>query len=54
MNQDAKTQAISDIKDFLTANHRCFLAFNRSLNPIMNSLVEDQIKEQIAITHKKA
>lgn len=42
----AKQQAIKDIKDDLMQENRCFLAFNNSLNPVMDRLVRDQIEQQ--------
>lgn len=42
----AKEQAIQDIKDDLRKQGKSFLAFHRNLNPIMNRLVNKQLKEQ--------
>ena len=52
MNKEAKRQAILDIKEELSKNHKCFLAFKSTLNPIMDLLVESQIEEQLNLNRK--
>ena len=52
MNNQAKRQAILDIKEDLSKNHKCFLAFKSTLNPIMDLLVECQIEEQLNLKRK--
>ena len=47
MAEQAKQQAISDIKDFLTVQGKCFLAFRVELDPIMDSLIEEQSQKQL-------
>ena len=42
----AKEQAIQDIKSELAKEGKSFLAFRRSLNPVMRALVKEQISEQ--------
>ena len=52
MKQSAKRQAILDIKEELSKNHKCFLAFKSTLNPIMDLLVESQIEEHMNLKRK--
>ena len=47
----AKQQAILDIKEDLKRNHKCFLAFHSELDPVMESLVNQQIKAQSTTHH---
>ena len=42
----AKQQAIKDIKDDLKQTSRAFITFIEELNPVMDTLVEEQIEEQ--------
>lgn len=42
----AKTQATQDIKQYLSTEARSFIMFRRDLDPIMNQLVNDYIKQQ--------
>ena len=42
----AKQQAIMDIQKELSEHGKCFLAFHKQLNPIMNRLVKEHIKAQ--------
>ena len=42
----AKQQAIKDIKDDLKRSGKCFITFHSELNPVMDSLVSEYIKEQ--------
>lgn len=42
----AKQQAILDIKKDLEKQGKCFIAFKSELNPVMNKLVNRQIKAQ--------
>lgn len=44
-------QATLDIKDKLRQRSRCFLAFRKKLNPIMDKLVENYTKLQDGGTH---
>ena len=41
-----KDQAIQDIKESLRIQGKCFLAFRTELNPIMEELVNEQLKAQ--------
>lgn len=47
----AEEQATLDIKDELRKGSKCFLAFRKKLNPIMNKLVGNYIKLQEEETH---
>ena len=47
----AKQQAIQDIKMSLRANNKAFIAFRSELNPIMDELVNNQIKQQERISY---
>ena len=42
----ARQQAIQDIKDDLRQHNLSFIAFRKELNPIMDRLVNQQLKEQ--------
>ena len=42
----AKQQAVQDIKESLKIQGKCFLAFRSELNPIMDTLVNEQLKAQ--------
>ena len=44
-------QATLDIKDELRKESKCFLAFRKKLNPIMDKLVENYTKLQEEETH---
>lgn len=44
-------QATLDIKDELRQRSRCFLAFRKKLNPIMDKLVENYTKLQEGRTY---
>lgn len=44
-------QATLDIKDELRKRSKCFLAFRKKLNPIMDKLVESYTKLQEGRTH---
>ena len=48
----ARQQAILDIKEDLKRNHRSFLAFHRSLNPVMEYLTTEYLNQQLNITHQ--
>ena len=52
MAEQAKKQAIQDIKEELARNHKCFLTFRSSLNKVMNQLVKEQLEEQQNISKK--
>ena len=45
----AKEKAIQDIKEDLSKQGKCFLAFKSKLNPVMDSLVKQQIEEQLKL-----
>ena len=45
----AKEKAIQDIKEDLKKEKKVFLAFINDLNPIMDSLVKNQIQQQANI-----
>ena len=49
MAEQAKRQAIEDIKAELKKSGKCFLAFRSKLNPVMEELVNEQINEQIKL-----
>lgn len=54
-NEKAKEAAIEDIKNELQKQAKCFLAFIEILNPVMEKLVNQQIKRQDKISkHKKS
>lgn len=42
----ARKAAERDIKQFLKIQGKCFLTFHEELNPIMDELVNQQIKAQ--------
>ena len=42
----ARQAAIRDIQDDLRQNHKCFIAFKRELNPVMDKLVRNQLEQQ--------
>lgn len=42
----ARQQAIKDIKDDLKKEGKSFIAYRTELNPVMNELVNNQIKKQ--------
>ena len=42
----AKNLAIRDIKESLRKQGKCFLAFRKDLNPVMELLVSEQLKAQ--------
>ena len=46
MTLTAKQQAIQDIKNDLRSSGKCFIAFRKELNPAINRLVRQQIKNQ--------
>ena len=41
-----RQQAISDIKEDLRQHSKCFLAFHKNLNPVMDNMVNNYIKLQ--------
>lgn len=45
----AKQKAIQDIKECLRQESKAFIAFRTELNPIMDELVKQQLKEQEAL-----
>lgn len=47
----AEEQATLDIKNELRQSSKCFLAFRKKLNPIMDKLVENYTKLQEEHTH---
>lgn len=46
----AKQKAIQDIKECLRQESKAFIAFRTELNPIMDELVEQQLKKQEALS----
>lgn len=42
----AKDSAVQDIKESLKIQGKCFLAFRAELNPVMEKLVNEQLKAQ--------
>ncbi len=42
----AKGQAIQDIKAELKSEGKCFFAFRRELNPTINKIVGEYLKQQ--------
>ena len=47
----AKQKAIQDIRECLKENHKAFIAFRSELNPIMDELVDNQIKQQEKVSY---
>lgn len=47
-----KQAAINDIKESLRKQGKCFIAFHRVLNPIMDILVKQQLDEQVKLSRK--
>ena len=47
--QEAKAQAIKDIKESLKAQGKVFLAFHTNLNAKIQKLVDEQIEKQLNI-----
>ena len=45
----AKDAAIKDIMSELNEKNKCFITFRKDLNPIMRTLVKDQIKAQSSL-----
>ena len=41
-----KQTAIKDLREHLKEQGKCFLAFNRKLDPSIQTLVDDYIKQQ--------
>lgn len=39
-------QAIQDIREDLSKEHKCFIAFRTKLNPVMRGLVKEQLRQQ--------
>lgn len=54
MTTTPKQQAILDIKEDLTRQHKAFIAFHKRLNPAIEQLVQAQIHEQEVLNHKNA
>lgn len=46
----ARQQALKDIKDDLKKSGKSFIAFRSELNPAMQELVKEQLKEQRKIS----
>lgn len=46
----ARQLAEQDIKEDLQKNNKCFIAFHKELNPVMRTLVRQQLKEQINLS----
>ena len=46
----AKQQAIIDIKEDLRKQNKCFMSFKKKLNPIMEKIVNNHLKDQRHIT----
>ena len=42
----AKGQAIQDIKDELKSEGKCFFSFRKELNPTINKIVDEYLKQQ--------
>ena len=47
---EEKLQAIQDIKQDLELHGKCFIAFQERLNPYMEMLVKERIREQSEVT----
>lgn len=43
---DAKQKAIQDIRMELKKQHRCFIAFHRELNPVIDAIVNNLLEKQ--------
>ena len=41
-----KDAAILDIKEELKKQGKCFIAYQKKLNPVMNNLVSEHLKQQ--------
>ena len=51
MIRGAKTQAIKDIKRELRANGQVFISFSQELDPVIQELVDEQLKLQEDLSH---
>jgi hypothetical protein len=49
----AKLQAVRDIFTDLAQNNKCFIAFVKELDPVMEELVNEQLKAQSSISNNK-
>lgn len=47
----AKKQAIKDIKEYLRQESRAFITYRTELDPTMDKLVDDYIKQQENISY---
>lgn len=47
--QQAKQQAVKDIKECLKQQNKAFIAFRSELNPIMDSIVDDYSRQQKSV-----
>ena len=52
MVNEAKQQAIADIKQELERNHKSFIAFRIDLNKPINEIVKRQLREQTNLKKK--
>lgn len=52
MTDEAKQQAIADIKQDLKRNHKSFIAFRTDLNKPINEIVKRQLREQTNLKKK--
>lgn len=50
MAEQAKIQAIQDIKEDLERQHKCFISFVQELDEVMEALVEEQSQEQLKVS----
>ena len=45
--------AEQDIKDDLQQHGKCFIAFQKKLDPYMEMLVNERIREQVEVSNKE-
>lgn len=48
----ARHQAIEDIKNELKMSQRCFLAYRKELNPVIDEIVKEYTDMQVALNDK--
>lgn len=51
MAEKAYQQAVEDILNDCTVTGKCFMAFRSKLNPVMDELVEEYLREQEQVKH---
>lgn len=48
----ARSKAVEDIKEELKSESKVFLVFNVNLNPVINALVKEYLKQQENMSKK--